>query len=1012
MERNRQQGITDEIVSAHDYCRMVVQRWDEDYIYGTTSDGEARLQVSFDGAAEEGQDWRYLCNMLRSGSMLNLVRPHTAAGVTRAELMVLEPDYLVDISAIAACFESFSRSPLMHLLHRLQSSQSSSAIVLGNLASQFLDEELCLAVTDNTYSRSIHQFFREHTLPLLTTPLSQDFHEQAQLQKQNIRTALRQTLPSAAGTFHASDVMVEPSFFSEMLGIQGRMDFLQLDMRVLIEQKSGKGGFPQPAPDTPSYQLKHYVQLLLYMTLIRYNYRSTYEQNQGELQAFLLYSKYANGLLRAGFNEGLVYDAIRMRNGIVANEYDFRHRCLQPLSNLTPGQCNTLGSQGLLWQRYQQPQLEALLAPIQAASSLEQAYYMRMLEFVQTEHMLAKVGHLSGEGRASFADKWYSSLNDKLAMGNIHYQLEMVYPQPYTEGKIDRIVMRRHDTLSSDVSNFRRGDIVILYAYPDGREPDARSTMVFRCTLAEINDDTITLLMRSSQTDVRVLYRQNGEYWAIEHDFFEASFASLYRGLHALLSAPKQRRDLLMLQRKPDCDTSRCLKGDYQTFNELTLRTLQAKDFFLIIGPPGTGKTSFGLINTLKEELLNPGSSVLLMAYTNRAVDEICGKLVEEGIAYLRLGSSLSCEDIYKPYLLSTVAASYSNIASLRREVMKARVVVGTTTSLNSFPAFFSLHSFSLAIIDEASQILEPHLMGLFAAMGGNGLPAIAKFVMIGDHKQLPAVVQQSPAQSAVKEPLLRSIGLTDCRLSLFERLLRAYRDNPQVVYQLTRQGRMHPVIADFPNRQFYGGALEIAGLPHQLTDDCPPMPASVSLSDVVRFRRVTFIDVEPLNEDIGSKVNNEEARLIADMVVGIYRDNPSAFEPQHTVGVIVPYRNQIAAVRSAIMQHRINLLANITIDTVERFQGSQRDTIIYGCTVSHPTQLAFLTETTFEEDGMVIDRKLNVAMTRAMRHLAICGYAKLLRTNDVYAKLMDRFSLCETSGNDINFPNFPRPVK
>ena len=102
-----------------------------------------------------------------------------------------------------------------------------------------------------------------------------------------------------------------------------------------------------------------------------------------------------------------------------------------------------------------------------------------------------------------------------------------------------------------------------------------------------------------------------------------------------------------------------------------------------------------------------------------------------------------------------------------------------------------------------------------------------------------------------------------------------------------------------------------------------------------------------------------------------------------------MPYRNQIATVRSAIDQHGIDVLHNITIDTVERYQGSQRDYIIYGFTVQQYNQLNFLTNNVFVEDGMVIDRKLNVAMTRARLQLLMVGNADILMENFTFYKLL-----------------------
>ena len=83
-------------------------------------------------------------------------------------------------------------------------------------------------------------------------------------------------------------------------------------------------------------------------------------------------------------------------------------------------------------------------------------------------------------------------------------------------------------------------------------------------------------------------------------------------------------------------------------------------------------------------------------------------------------------------------------------------------------------------------------------------------------------------------------------------------------------------------------------------------------------------------------------------------------------------------------------LLEQISIDTVERYQGSQRDVIIYSFTVSRPYQLDFLTSNCFIEEGRTIDRKLNVAITRARKQLLITGNATLLRRNPIFSQLIE----------------------
>ncbi|MGN1213299.1 MAG: AAA domain-containing protein, partial [Bacteroidaceae bacterium] len=100
-----------------------------------------------------------------------------------------------------------------------------------------------------------------------------------------------------------------------------------------------------------------------------------------------------------------------------------------------------------------------------------------------------------------------------------------------------------------------------------------------------------------------------------------------------------------------------------------------------------------------------------------------------------------------------------------------------------------------------------------------------------------------------------------------------------------------------------------------------------------------------------------------------------------------------------------LDRFADAAIDTVERFQGSQRDIVICSFTVRHVSQLLFLTSATYcEDDGLFatpyhVDRKLNVALTRSRRHLVIIGNRRLLALSPIYAELIagleSRGSLC-----------------
>ena len=969
-----------------DYLRVIVNRWDERFIYCVADDVSIdEMKVSYDTYDhKEKMSHDYLQEMIRPGSQLNLIRPRADKDVLYAEYIIFEPDYLVDITSITSCFESYSNRPILHLLSKLRPVENSEATVLGNFASQLLDE--VVHGEHHSYLDSVKEFFRRNSIALLTAPITSDFHTQAKNQLYHIQEAIMNELPKHTGTYKASEVILEPSFFSEMLGLQGRMDFLQMDHRVMIEQKSGKGGFPPVSDDIPRYQEKHYVQTLLYMWLLRYHFREQYDKIGHSSHAFLLYSKYTRGLIGVSFAPELVAQALRARNGIVCQDYRLAEGDTGDLLTLVPDSLRDKPVKDNFWDKWVAPQLTTLLRPLHTSSELELAYYVRFLSFVAREHLLSKVGNKTKEN-SGFASIWQSTLDEKLHAGNIYDQLQLVSPDNHSRGKVSTVTLRFKERADNDMANFRTGDIVILYPYEQGTTPDARRNMVYRCSIERIQSDTLVLNLRTMQVDSHVFLRHSDLPWAIEHDFFESSSTPLYKGLHTFLSAPQARKDLLLLQRTPRIDESRQLNGDYGDFNEMMLRVKQARDLFLIIGPPGTGKTSFGMLNTLKEALTDAGD-VLILSYTNRAVDEICSKLEENGIDYLRIGSTLSCSPQYRQRLIGERASQCSTLDAMRRLISQTRVMVGTSASLQNNSNLLQVKTFSLAIIDEASQLLEPHLLGLLSAQK-NGVPSIAKIVMIGDHKQLPAVVQQTQTESEVSVPRLRAIGLTDCRRSLFERLLERYRLNPQVVYLLTRQGRMHQDIARFPNRAFYGGHLQVVPLPHQQRELTGPAAYSDPLDNALFGRRVAFIHVDAPENSPSDKVNLNEAQLIATMVVKVYHHLGDTFTSSDSIGVIVPYRNQISAIRNIIASYGIADLDDITIDTVERYQGSQRDFIIYGFTIQRYYQLSFLTDSCFMEDGKVIDRKLNVAMTRAREHLVMVGNGPLLRNHAVYAEMM-----------------------
>lgn len=983
--------------------RVSVTDWDENFIYGETDDSmqDEPIKICVNDDKNYYGDWSYIIKLLEVGKQngfeegvqLNLIRPRFLEGVHYPEIIIYQPDFLIDISSIASCFEQYGVSPYMHLLAKLKENVSSKAILLGNFASQMLDEEVNGVGDKIEYSDSIMTFFRHNAMKVVACKDDMSsFHKEAQEQQTNIRHIVNTALEED-NMLDLDKVLLEPSFFCETLGIQGRMDLLHSDYKVLMEQKSGKRDF-----FTNGHVEKHYVQVLLYMALLHYSFN----MHNDEISCFLLYSKYANGLLKESPAPQLLFEALKIRNQITINEFLFANGGIKALDKLTPEHIHTRKKENdKLWNVYKYPEIKEQLDTIQHATPLERAYFYRMFQFVEKEHVLSKCGTAQREG-SGMASIWNSTIEEKKLAGNIFDELVIIDNDKLVEDAkgegITAITLRIPMTEDDYLPNFRIGDIVILYKYKKDETPDARKGIVFRTNIEEIKDDKITVRLRAPQKNAVVFQQDEDTLWAIEHDFMESSFSSLYRSLFALLKARPNRRSLILGQRKPEVDKTVELHNDYSLggkspmFNELVLKAMQAQDYFIVIGPPGTGKTSFGMLNILKETLTYPDNSALLLSYTNRAVDEICSKLVKDGIDFIRIGSELSCPDTYKDYLLENKISKCSNAKEIKDMLISTRVFASTTTSLTSHNEIFALKQFSLAIIDEASQILEPHLMGILTAKYEER-SAIKKFVFIGDHKQLPAVVQQSEEDSAVDDPLLNGIGLTDCRNSLFERLLRLQEDDT-FVFRLNRQGRMHDEVALFPRQFFYEDNLGTVPMEHQHKELAFKEYDKEGYEKLLATHRTLFVDITPKDKQIVSyKVNQSEAENIATIaysVWNLYKKNGRMFDNNSTIGIIVPYRHQIATVRHEIDKYGIEELHSITIDTVERYQGSERDVIIYGFTVQRPFQLDFLTNNVFVENGKLIDRKLNVAMTRAREQMVMVGNTKLLERNIIFKQLID----------------------
>ena len=1015
------------------YIRCIVKSWDADFIrvdIDQDADEEEYLVCLKD--AENNIDHTYLCELLREGTQLNLLDNQVRQPIITPRLIVLEPDYLVDISSIAACFTAYGHHPLLYLLNLMKPRANTQATLLGNFAGAALDD----IINNHGHYRvndTVKSNFREKALEFCTCPYfdAKKFYTDANLQAYNLqqvvdilfpRTAAQAQMNAFRGEnlYDRKKAILEPSFVCEALGIQGRVDLMTTDCKLLVEQKSGRNlniETHQADPSYHSYQLEpHYVQLLLYYGVLHHNFKLS----NNLVNIRLLYSKYQpqDGLMVVAFYQKLFKEAIMYRNQLVAASFEIAKEGFEhALNELTPEVLNVVGAQDFFYNQYLKPQLAAITDPLHALSPLEEAYFCRMMTFVLREQMISKVGAQEGTNTSS-SDLWTMPLDEKKDAGNIYTDLHITKKEMSAIGNgYDTITLSVPDQGKDFLPNFRIGDMVYLYTYRPEEEPDVRKAILYKGVLQEIHSDEIVVHLNDGQQNADI-FETNLPY-AIEHGTSDASTGGSIRNLHQFICAPKDKRNLLLGQRAPQRDTSLSLTRHYDdVLDDIILRAKQAQDYFLLVGPPGTGKTSRAL-KFMVEEALNdgtgmptaesiaaggksafqPASSILLMSYTNRAVDEICEMLVDSGIPFLRLGSEYSCDERFRPYLIEKAISDCPKLEAIKQYIIGTRVIVGTTSMMTSKPFIFSLKHFKLAIIDESSQILEPNLIGL--------LSAVDKFILIGDYKQLPAVVQQSEQDSGIPTindsqnggvidmSILQDICLTNCRNSLFERLIHweDHEERSEFIGILRRQGRMHPEIAEFPNRMFYRREkLEPVPCPHQLeTELSYTLPSEDALDDLLKEHRMIFLPSKFCKEpNVSDKINANEAAIVVDLLRRIHRFYGERFDAKKTVGVIVPYRNQIAMVRKGIEKLGIPELEKISIDTVERYQGSQRDVIIYSFTIQNIWQLDFLAGNSFVEDGHIIDRKLNVAITRARKQMIMTGNPEILRNNQIFNELME----------------------
>ena len=982
--------------------RVCFQYADEQYLYVTPLDevSERPYLVRYN-IPQINEEFAETCKLLWQHAQMNLLDVAIdEAGILTPSFIVLEPDYLIDISSLAECFRDYGHHPGNYFLSRMQPIENARPLLLGNIANLFLDEWIHAPNEDIDYRTCMQKAFRRYPIELAACPDLRDrekerqFFDDCKLHFEHIRETVNDTFHTAGYELDKTDAVLEPSYICEALGLQGRLDYMQRDMSSFIEMKSGKADeYAIRGKVEPKENNK--VQMLLYQAVLQYSMGMDHRK----VKAYLLYTRYPL-LYPSRPSWAMVRRVIDLRNRIVADEYGIQlhnnpEYTARKLEEINASTLNERGLRGRFWETYLRPPIDRFQEKLQRLSAIEKSYFYAVYNFLTKELYTSKSGDVDYEGRTGAASLWLSTLAEKCEAGEIIYNLRIRENHAADEHKAYLLLVRSDfeekelpetvadNDIQNVLPNFRQGDAIILYERNCGTD-NVTNKMVFKGNIEHLTDHEISIRLRATQQNPSVLPADS--LYAIEHDTMDTTFRSMYQGLYAYLSATQERRDLLLAQRPPKFDESldSLVSQAKDDFTRVALKAQAAQDYFLLIGPPGTGKTSCALKKMVETFHADKGVQILLLSYTNRAVDEICKSLasIRPAVDFIRVGSELSCDETYRTHLIENELASCNRRSEVYERIRSCRIIVGTVAAISGKPELFRLKHFNVAIIDEATQILEPQLLGILCARGEEGGNAIDKFILIGDHKQLPAVVLQSSEQSAIYEESLMSIGLTNLKDSLFERLYRncTARQSPLTSHpsydMLCRQGRMHPEVALFANRAFYGGRLIPVGLPHQLED-----------SDTVC--RLAFYPSIPEKTGTSTKINHSEARIVADLVARIYEDCRTDFDEARTLGIITPYRSQIALIKKEIAALGIPALNRIMVDTVERFQGSERDVIIYSCCINSYFQLKFVSNLT-EEDGTLIDRKLNVALTRARKQMFVTGVPKYLKSNPLYESLLN----------------------
>lgn len=489
--------------------------------------------------------------------------------------------------------------------------------------------------------------------------------------------------------------------------------------------------------------------------------------------------------------------------------------------------------------------------------------------------------------------------------------------------------------------------------------------------------------------------------------FDETTYRAMFEALDAVINAKGrlgELRDLIYSGNQPGELSLQPLRFPYlnKDQEEGVNKVLRAKDFAIVHGPPGTGKTTT-LVEAIYETLRRE-PQVMVCAQSNMAVDWISEKLVDRGVNVLRIGNPSRVNDKMLSFTYERRFEShpdYPDLWSLRKQIRQLRKNRGSTPSYHQKIERLKNRATELEIrinndIFSSANVIASTLVGsghrvlsgmkfptLFIDEGAQALEAATwipirragRVIFAGDHCQLPATVKSY-------EALKGGLGK-----SLMERLA---ENHPTAVKLLTMQYRMNDAIMRFPSEWFYGGSMKAAPEVRDrsiLDFDTPIEWIDTSVMDTAQSDEEISYDPETaFKEEVTrnfGKVNKDEA-LMALAALQKYVEKITVsriLEERLDIGIISPYRAQTIYLRKLIKTVPFfkPIRKLITINTVDGFQGQERDIILISMVRSNEEgQIGFLRDL----------RRMNVAITRARMKLLIIGSSSTLSKHPFYRSL------------------------